>query len=1278
MSRYLPLSSKSRNNVSSAVRLTKLGRLFVILIFLLSLVVGSVTSAAAATITFTGTELLGRPTDTSISVSIVPNAAISLYYQYGTTSGGPYTAQTATTTASAGQPKVVTISGLTPNTKYYYRMQYSTDSGASWTIRPEKSFWTQRVAGSTFTFAITTDSHVGIELGDAANWTSTMNGVAANSPDFLIDLGDTFAMDDGSTSVALGDTAAAEQKYKAQLPTFNIVSGSSPIYIVPGNHEQQEAWHLTASNVGGNPAISLPVMGKNAEKKYFLNPVNDSFYSGDTGTYSYLSGDKLKQDYFAWTWGDALFVVISPFWTTTTKPYTTLAGGGETDTTGSGNRWDWTLGLTQFNWLQTTLQSSTAKYKFVFAHQIVGGNGNTGPVDQTNYGHGGVDSATLVEWGGYDVGGTSYRWPTNRPTADGWGSQPIRQMMEANRVTAFFHGHDHQMAYESLNGMVYQSAPSGSFTGSYDIYTTGGNSGNTIWADPTQGPGHLKVTVSPTETTVNFIRYNASTPVSDATYTMAPGSYYLTTAVSPSGGGTTSPAVGVQAYVKGTAVPVTATPAPGYTFTSWSGACTGSGLCSVTMDADKTVTANFTQNAYTLTIVSAHGTVTKSPNQATYHYGDVVTLSAVAEPGWTFTGWTPALTDNKVTITGDTSVTANYSQDAYTLTVTSAHGTVTKSPEQATYRYGDVVTLSATAEPGWTFTGWTPALTDNKVTITGNTSVTANYSQDAYTLTIISAHGTVTKSPEQATYHYGDVVTLSATAEPGWTFTGWTPALTDNKVTITGNTSVTANYSQDAYTLTVTSAHGTVTKSPEQTTYRYGDVVTLSATAEPGWTFTGWTPALTDNKVTITGNTSVTANYSQDAYTLTVVSAHGTVTKSPEQATYRYGDVVTLSAAAEPGWTFTGWTPALTDNKVTITGNTSVTANYSQDAYTLTVVSAHGTVTKSPEQATYRYGDVVTLSAAAEPGWTFTGWTPALTDNKVTITGNTSVTANYSQDAYTLTIVSAHGTVTKSPEQATYRYGDVVTLSAAAEPGWTFTGWTPALTDNKVTITGNTSVTANYSQDAYTLTIVSAHGTVTKSPEQATYRYGDVVTLSAAAEPGWTFTGWTPALTDNKVTITGDTSVTANYSQDAYTLTVVSAHGTVTKSPDQATYRYGDVVTLSAAAEPGWTFTGWTPALTDNKVTITGNTSVTANYSQDAYTLTVVSAHGTVTKSPDQATYRYGDVVTLSATAEPGWTFTGWTPALTDNKVTITGNTSVTANYTVTRYFYYLPLIFRN
>ena len=149
------------------------------------------------------------------------------------------------------------------------------------------------------------------------------------TPTFIIDLGDTFAMDKAARVWLWVIPRQPSRNTRITLPYFNIVSGSSPIYLVPGNHEQQEAWHLTASNTGGDPANSLPVMGKNAEKKYFLNPVPDSFYTGDTSTYSYLSGDQLKQDYYAWTWGDALFVVISPFWTTTTKPYTTGPGGGE-------------------------------------------------------------------------------------------------------------------------------------------------------------------------------------------------------------------------------------------------------------------------------------------------------------------------------------------------------------------------------------------------------------------------------------------------------------------------------------------------------------------------------------------------------------------------------------------------------------------------------------------------------------------------------------------------------------------------------------------------------------------------------------------------------------------------------------------------------------------------------------------------------------------------------------------------------------------------------------
>jgi hypothetical protein len=464
---------------------------------------GSLSNNVRAAGDFTGEEFIGRLEANRISISIVPAVNMSVYYQYGTSSGGPYT-NTSTVPGTAGQPLVVVISSLSPNTKYYYRMQYSTNGGSTWTVRTEHSFWTQRAVGSTFTFDITSDSHINIQLGNTSNWNNTLTRVAADNPDFVIDCGDTVAMDNGSTSVALGDTAAADQRYIDTLTYLNRISANSALFMIAGNHEQQEAWHLQ-----GTLANSLPIMGKNSEKKYYLNPLNDSFYSGDTTTRTELSGDHTIQDYYAWTWGDALFVVISPFWTTTVKPYTTTVGGGETDATGSGNRWDWTLGVTQYNWLQNVLSTSNAKYKFIFAHQIVGGNGLTSP-NQVNYGHGGVDSANLVEWGGNDVGGSPYTWGTNRPSGAGWGTLPIHQMLVANHVTAFFHGHDHQMAYEQLDGVVYQAVPSGSFTGSFGIYTTGGNSGKTTWADSTQGPGYLRVTVGPSQTSVAFMRYNNS------------------------------------------------------------------------------------------------------------------------------------------------------------------------------------------------------------------------------------------------------------------------------------------------------------------------------------------------------------------------------------------------------------------------------------------------------------------------------------------------------------------------------------------------------------------------------------------------------------------------------------------------------------------------------------------------------------------------------------------------------------------------------------------------
>ena len=129
-------------------------------------------------------------------------------------------------------------------------------------------------------------------------------------------------------------------------------------------------------------------------------------------------------------------------------------------------------------------------------------------------------------------------------------------------------------------------------------------------------------------------------------------------------------------------VVVTATPAAGYSFSHWEGACTGSAGCTVIITGDATVTAVFTENQYILTVnQTGLGTITKSPDQETYTYGQVVNLTATAEPGWSFAGWTGDCSGNgdcQVTMDDNKSVTATFTQDTYNLDITIVgNGTVT-------------------------------------------------------------------------------------------------------------------------------------------------------------------------------------------------------------------------------------------------------------------------------------------------------------------------------------------------------------------------------------------------------------------------------------------------------------------------------------------------------------------------------------------------------------------------------------------------------------------------
>jgi hypothetical protein len=451
------------------------------LIFLFLIVLSSAPQEICAQ-NFTGPELLCRPTDTSVTVHVVLDAAREIYIQYGT-SPGVYTGQTGVLTTTANEPIKATISPLDPNTKYYYRMGHRAVGGSTWIYRTEHSFYTQRSPGSTFTFTISSDSHVNILLGQAATWQASLANIANDHPDFHIDLGDTFNLD----SITTAQGAINGYTYQRTSDFFGGISHSVPIFLAIGNHEQEEGWHIS------DPTGAVAVWCTNARKRYFPNPVPDGFYSGNSQTHTSIDGDQLREDYYSWNWGDTLFIVLDPFWYTTTKPFTGNTGGGETSDTGSGDRWDWTLGLTQYNWLRQTLESSNATYKFIFMHHMTGGT--------DDYIREGAYAAPYCEWGGLNENGSTGTPPAFTTRRSGW-YKPIHDLLVENNVSAVFHGHDHQYAHEELDGIVYQSLPSAGFSGNgFGLYSESDE--YTIRVLPS--PGHLRVTVSPAQATVDYV-----------------------------------------------------------------------------------------------------------------------------------------------------------------------------------------------------------------------------------------------------------------------------------------------------------------------------------------------------------------------------------------------------------------------------------------------------------------------------------------------------------------------------------------------------------------------------------------------------------------------------------------------------------------------------------------------------------------------------------------------------------------------------------------------------
>lgn len=435
--------------------------------------------------------ILATPTATTMTVSVraASDRLGAIEYRRD---GSASTVTTPTMAMKAGVPTEFTMEPLDADAGHTYRFVWWAKEGDQPTRGELRRFHTPRLPGTPFTFVIQADSHLDQGVTPEV-YAQTLRNMAAASPDFLVDLGDTFMTDKRGQ-----DFERAEAQYDAQRHYFGLACHSMPLFMVLGNHDGER----------GDVAGSMPAWSYRERVERFPEPVIDgTFYTGATAM-----KDGRGANRYAFEWGDALVVVLDPFWPTTERARGGGGRPGERDAGSDGARleptdasWARTLGRAQYDWLAETLAASDAKQKFVFIHHLVGGIGGQAA-------RGGVESARYFEWGGDGADGRDV-FAERRP---GW-PMPVHDLLVQHGVTAVFHGHDHLYVHATLDGIHYQCVPQpGNLGGNTRSAAEYGYASGTLFGSP----GHLRVGIAADGTAkVEFVR----TAISDADAAAAGG-----------------------------------------------------------------------------------------------------------------------------------------------------------------------------------------------------------------------------------------------------------------------------------------------------------------------------------------------------------------------------------------------------------------------------------------------------------------------------------------------------------------------------------------------------------------------------------------------------------------------------------------------------------------------------------------------------------------------------------------------------------------------------------
>ena len=755
----------------------------------------------------------------------------------------------------------------------------------------------------------------------------------------------------------------------------------------------------------------------------------------------------------------------------------------------------------------------------------------------------------------------------------------------------------------------------------------------------------------------------------------------------------------------GSLASISATPDPGYSFVGWSGSGVtdpNSPSTTVLIDQERSVSATFSTNQYTLHVLAGSGG--QVSGDGNFSYGSLASISATPDPGYSFAGWSgsgvtdPNSPSTTVLIDQERSVSATFSINQYTLHVLAGSGGQVSG--DGNFSYGSLASISATPDPGYSFAGWSgsgvtdPNSPSTTVLIDQERSVSATFSINQYTLHVLAGSGGQVSG--DGNFSYGSLASISATPDPGYSFAGWSgsgvtdPNSPSTTVLIDQERSVSATFSINQYTLHVLAGSGGQVSGDGN--FSYGSLASISAIPDPGYSFAGWSgsgvtdPNSPSTTVLIDQERSVSATFSINQYTLHVLAGSGGQVSG--DGNFSYGSLASISATPDPGYSFVGWSgsgvtdPNSPSTTVLIDQERSVSATFSINQYTLHVLAGSGGQVSG--DGNFSYGSLASISATPDPGYSFVGWSGAgVTDpnspsTTVLIDQERSVSATFSINQYTLHVLAGSGGQVSG--DGNFSYGSLASISATPDPGYSFAGWSgsgvtdPNSPSTTVLIDQERSVSATFSINQYTLHLLAGSGGQVSG--DGNFSYGSLASISATPDPGYSFAGWSgPGVTNpnspsTTVLIDQERSVSATFSINQYTLHLLAGSGGQVSG--DGNFSYGSLASISATPDPGYSFAGWSgsgvtdPNSPSTTVLIDQERSVSATFSINQYTLHLLAGSGGQVSGDGY--FSYGSLASISATPDPGYSFAGWSgsgvtdPNSPSTTVLIDQERSVSAN----------------